>query len=223
MGSVTAKTLIDRASYLLEDTSNVTWTRTELLGWVNEAQTQVVAYAPGANTSRVSLPLVAGTLQTLPSSTLVLIDVPRNVSGPAIRVTSREVLDNAPTDWHTATSDKFVRNYVYDANDQYSFYVSPPNNGAGAVVAVVAQVPTVVTSEGQTLDVDDSYSAAVVNYVAYRAYSKDTDYVAGGAEKAAAYYSAFKDAIANRGGLQAVVNANNALGPATVGNQGSTR
>lgn len=223
MGTVTAQTLINRAAYLLEDTTNIAWTRAELLGWLNEAQTQVVAYAPGANTVRSNLSLQAGTQQTLPSDALVLIDVPRNVNGPAIRLTSRESLDNGPVDWHTATASATVKHYVYDANDQYNFYVSPPNNGAGQVVAVYAKVPTQVTSESSTLDIDDSYSAAIVNYMMYRAYSHDTDYVSGGADKAAAYFGAFKDVITNRGNLQNVLNVNNALGAATPNVQGSLK
>lgn len=222
MGTVTAATIINRAAFLLEDTSNVTWTRTELFGWVNEGQTQVVAFAPGANTDRTNLALVAGTQQTLPSDALVLLDIPRNVNGPAIRPTSRELLDGGPIDWHTATPTLLVTNYVYDANDQYNFYVYPPNTGAGQVVAVYARVPSLLTNESQPIEVDDSYAAAIVNYVLYRAYSKDTDYVAG-AERASAYYAAFKDVIAGRNALQGALNSNNALAPANAAVQGSLR
>lgn len=223
MGTITAQNIIDRAAYLLEDTGNVTWTRAELLAWVNEAQSQVVAFAPGANTGRSDVSLVAGTKQTLPSDTLVLMDVPRNVNGPRIRAVSREVLDNAPTDWHTDTASATVKNVVYDANDQYAFYVYPPNDGTGSVTVVYAKVPTTLSAESSTFNVDDSYQGALVNYVLYRAYSKDTDYVAGGAEKASAYYGAFKEALAGRGGLQSVVNVNNSLAPSSVSSQGSMR
>lgn len=223
MGTVTAQTLINRAAYVLEDTGNTSFTRVELLGWLNEAQTQVVAFAPGANTKRVTIALAAGTQQTLPAGTLVLTDVPRNVNGPAIKLVAREVLDNGPEDWHTAAPSLLVKHYVYDSNDQLNFYVYPPNTGAGQVVAVVAQVPAPVTNEEQTLEIDDSYQAAVVNYMLHRIYSHDTDYTSGGAEKAAAYYGAFKDALAGRGGMQKAVNANNALGGATAEVQGSLR
>ena len=223
MGTVTAQTLINRAAYVLEDTGNVSWTRIELLGWLNEGQSQVVAYSPGANTDRAELSLVAGTKQTLPNDTIVLVDVPRNTNGPVVRVVGREILDNAPVDWHTTTPTKLVKNYVYDANDQYTFYVYPPNNGAGQVTIVYARVPDQLTSEAQFIEVDDSYQAAILDFMLYRAYSKDTDYVAGGTEKATAYYGAFKDAISARNNLQAVLNTNNALAPANAGNQGSLR
>lgn len=223
MGTVTAATIINRAAYLLEDTGNTTWTRGELLEWVNEGQIQVVAFAPGANTNRVNHVLAAGTQQTLPSDALVLIDIPRNVNGPAVRVTTRELLDGGPVDWHTATATATVTNYLYDANDQYNFYVYPPNTGAGQVVLVYASVPTALSNEAQTIEVDDSYAAAIVNYALYRAYSKDTDYTSDGAAKATGYYSAFKDVIAGRNALQNVVNSNNALAPVNANVQGSLR
>lgn len=223
MGTVTAQTLINRAGYLLEDTGNVSWSRTELLGWLNEGQSQVVAFAPGANTDRTNVTLVAGTAQTLPADTLVLVDIPRNTNGPAVRSVARELLDDSPVDWHTQTATKLVKNFVYDANDQYAFYVYPPNNGQGQVTIVYARVPDQLTNESQPIEVDDSYQAAILNYMLYRAFSKDTDFVAGGAQKAGAYYEAFKDALQNRGSMQAALNANNALGGATPSNQGSLR
>lgn len=214
MGTVTAQTLISRAAYVLEDTGNATWSRAELLGWLNEGQTQVVAYAPGANTDRGTLPLAAGTQQTLPTDTLVLVDIPRNANGPAVRLVSREMLDAGPYDWHTATPSAVVKNYVYDPNDQYNFYVFPPNNGAGQVVIVYARVPSPITTETQAIELDDSYQTAILNYMLYRAYSKDTDY-ADGASRAPAFFAAFKDAIAARSAMQASITASNALAPAT--------
>lgn len=214
MGTVTAQALINSAAFVLEDTGNATWSRAELLGWLNEGQAQTVAYAPGANVDRTNVALVPGTLQTLPDDTMVLMDIPRNVNGPAVRMVLRELLDAGPYDWHTAAPSATVKNYVYDPNDQYSFYVFPPNTGAGQVVAVYARVPARLTSEAQAIELDDSYAAAILNYMLFRAYSKDTDYVEDSG-KAAAYFTAFKDSIANRGSTQAILTASNAVAPAT--------
>lgn len=222
MGTVTAQTIINRAATILEDTSNVTWTRAELLGWLNEAQSQVVAFNPSANTVRQNQALAAGTLQVLPDGASVLIDIPRNVNGPAVRLVSRELLDAGPYDWHTAKANAIVKNYVYNDDDEGSFYVFPPNTGTGNVVMVFSKEPAPITSESQAIEVQDGYQAALLNYVLYRAYSKDTDYVETG-QKAAAYYGAFKDAVASKSGGDDDVNANQALGPANVDKQGSLR
>lgn len=222
MGTVTAQTIINRAATVLEDTSNVTWTRAELLGWLNEAQSQVVAFKPSANTVRQNLSLAAGTLQSLPASATVLMDIPRNVGGPAVRPVSRELLDAGPYDWHTAKAAAVVKNYVYNDDEGSVFYVFPPNTGSGNVVVVFAAVPSQITSEAQAIEIEDGYQAALLNYVLYRAYSKDTDYVET-AQKAAAYYGAFKDALQGKSVGDGEASANQALGTASADNPGSLK
>lgn len=222
MGTVTATTIINRAALLLEDTSNTTWTRAELLSWVNEGQSQIVAFKPTANIVRQNLSLVAGTLQTLPSDATLLIDLPRNVEGPSVRLVSREMLDAGPYDWHTAKTSATVKNFVYDADDSGTFYVFPPNTGAGQVVVVYAKLPAAITNEAQSIELEDGYQAALLNYVLYRAYSKDTDYTAD-ATKASAFYAAFKEALGGKAAGDAEANINDALGKADPGTPGSLK
>jgi hypothetical protein len=223
MGTITAATLIDRAAYLLEDTSNVTWARVELLGWLNEAQSQVVSFSPAANVTRETISLVSGTSQELPAAASLLIDVPRNANGPAIRMVSRELLDAGPYDWYTAPSTAQVKNCVYDIEDSRRFSVFPPNTGAGSVVVVYAKLPSVLTNESQTLEIEDAYQAAVLNYMMYRAYSKDTDYVSADGSKAASYYGAFKDALAGKAAGDAALNPAQGLSPANPAVQGTLK
>lgn len=221
MGTITATTLINRAAYLLEDTGNVTWTRAELLDWLNEAQSQVVTYSPTANTVRQNLSLVAGTLQTLPTGSIVLMDIPRNVEGPSVRLISRELLDAAPYDWHTSKASATVKNYVYNSDEGGVFYVFPPNTGAGNLVVVYSKVPSVITNEAQAIELEDTYQAALLNYMMFRAYSKDTDYADG--SKATGYFSAFKDVLAGKAAGDTGASANTALGPANPSVEGSLK
>lgn len=223
MGTVTAATLINRAAYLLEDTGNVTWTRAELLSWLNEAQSQVVAFAPTSNVVRQNVSLVAGTLQSLPADTSVLLDITRNVEGPAVRMVSRELLDAGPYDWYTATPSATVKNFVYDVDDNQKFSVFPPNTGAGSLVVAYAKIPSVITNESQTIEIKDDYQAALLNYMMFRAYSKDTDYVGADPNKAAGYYGGFKDALGGKAAAAAMVNIAQSLGPANPASQGSLK
>lgn len=222
MGTISAQTIINRAAYLLEDTSNTTWTRAELLSWLNEAQNQVVTFVPQANPVRENLTLVAGTLQSLPPRASLLLDIPRNVNGPAVRMVSRELLDGGPFDWHTAKSEALAKNYVYDSRESAVFYVFPPNTGAGQLVVVYAAIPAAITNETSAIEVLDNYAAALLNYVLYRAYSHDTDYTAN-EQKAAAFYSAFKDALAGKSTLDTAAGASSALAPASATSEGSLR
>lgn len=222
MGTVVAQTLINRAAFVLEDTSNRAWSRAELLSWLNEAQGQVVTFAPQANPVRQNLSLVAGTYQTLPERTSQLLDIPRNVNGPAVRMTTRELLDGGPFDWHTAKPSAIVRNYVYDSREPEAFYVYPPNTGGGQLVVVISANPQPITNESSAIEVHDNYEAAILNYMLYRAYSKDTDHTLDTA-KASSFYSAFRDALAGdkEGGIAA--GATTALGPMNSDSDGSLR
>lgn len=223
MGTITAQTIINRAARLLEDVGNVSFTRDELRDWLNEAQTQVVNYAPGSNSKVVSVPLAAGTRQTLPTESVLLLDITRNTGGTTVRLVTRESLDGGPSDWHTAKAEPTVRVYCYDTNTPDIFYVYPPNDGTGSVDIAYAEVPTVISSDSQTISVKDTYAAALLNYMLYRVYSRDTDYLAGGKEAAAAYFTAFQNALSGRATLDAVSGANAALAAMQPTNSGSTK
>lgn len=223
MGTITAQTIINRAAALLEDAGNTSFKRPELLDWLNEAQTQVVAFVPGANSKAASLQLTAGTKQTLPTESIVLIEAVRNTGGPTVRLATRESLDGGPIDWHTAAEKDVVKNYVYDVNVPDIFYVYPPNTGNGYLDVVYAVTPTVLASENSAISVKDVYAAALLNYVMFRAHSHDTDYLSGGKEAAAAYYGLFKECLSGRANMDVSVGANNALAPLNPANQGSTK
>ena len=59
MGTITAKSIIDKASVQLLDTGNIRWTRTELLGWVNDAQRQITVMSPNATNKVATIQLTA--------------------------------------------------------------------------------------------------------------------------------------------------------------------
>lgn len=215
----TARDIIDRAAILLEDTGNVTYTRSELLGWVNEALGQVVLYAPGSLPRSVAVDLVAGTRQALPADTIVLIDVLRNLDKlngdqprQAVRIVTREALDNGPFDWHMARPQREVQVYCYDTNAPKEFFVYPPNDGDGRVELTYAAEPTPIAAEGDALPLQSIYDAAVLNYVMYRAYSHDTDYDGDGSGTAAAQFlQAFEHALNGKATLDSTIGANVAL------------
>lgn len=210
MGTVTAKTIIDRATILLQDVTNVRWPRAELLDWVNEAQQYIVAVKPGANAKVVNQTLALGSYQTLPADGASLIDIPRNVNGRAVRVITREILDAQLPSWHSDTPSSVVTHYVYDPNVPTAYYVYPPAGGSAAVQLTYAATPTAITSELTAVGLSDFYTPALVNYVVFRAYSKDTDYTSN-ANAAAVYYQMFKDALAGKQAFEMATNPNAAL------------
>lgn len=213
MGTVTAGTIINRAAILLQDVTNIRWPRAELLDWVNEAQQYIVAVKPGANAKVVNAhALSAGSRQALPNDGASLIDIPRNSSGRAVRVVTREILDAQLPNWHVENSAAAVQHYIYDPNVPTIFYVYPPNTGSGTVELIYAATPTGATTEGTTVSLSDFYVPAILNYVMYRAYSKDADYSSNDAN-AKAYFQAFEAALAGKQAFEGVTNPNQALTP----------
>jgi hypothetical protein len=215
VGTITAGTIVGQAATQLTDVGNIRWTAAELLQWLNAGLRQIVTMQPNA-TSKLSLvTLVAGTRQTIPSDGWMLLRIHRNmgttgtVPGRAIRVASREILDAFNPYWHTDTPSLEVKNFIYDIEDQAAFYVYPPNVGGQQIELNYSQQPTDLTS-GQAIPIFDVFASALLDYVMYRACSKDAEY-APGLELAKMYLSTFEAAIAVKDKSEKEVAPDNAL------------
>lgn len=185
MGTITAKYIIDKASVQLLDTSNARWTRSELLGWINDGQRQIITMTPSATNKVAVKKLDAGTRQTIPSDGWTLLEVIRYMGptgtkpGRAIRVTSRELIDSFNPDWHDDCPTIMPKHYVFDQQDQTIFYVYPPNTGNGYVQLNYSPIPVDLANENETLGISDMFETALLDYVLYRANSKDAEYAPG--------------------------------------------
>lgn len=211
MGTLTAASIITKAVTQLNDLSAVRWTRAELLEWINDAQRTIVLMAPNSSNYTTNIKMVAGTRQQIPDDGWVLLDVYRNMGttgttpGRTIRITSKEVLDGFNPDWHSDSAVTTVKNYIYDTQDQTAFWVYPPSDGKGYLQLNYARLPVPCTQESDAIYVNDILQTAVVDYVLFRACSKDAEY-APGLVLAQGYWSAF---IAALGAKEAAEKANN--------------
>ncbi len=202
-------TITRRAAVLLQDVAHTRWPLDELLAYLTDAVRTLCVYKPDACSKLTTHTLVAGTKQTLPPDGVTLVDVVRNsTSGRTVRRVDRSVLDAANTNWHNATPAVDVTHYVFDPQNQTTFWVDPPNTGAGALELVYAAVPSEL-SDGDSIAVSDVWVPALLDYVLYRCYSKDAEY-AGNAQAAIAYYNAFAGQVAAKtaGELGTDVNGN---------------
>lgn len=226
MGTVTAQTIIDKASVQLIDLANIRWTRSELLAWLNDGMRQIVLIQPNASSTTVSKKLDAGTRQTLPTGGWLLLQMYRNMGttgttpGRAIRIVSRELLDNFNPNWHTATAAAEVRNYIYDTQDQTAFYVYPPNTGTQYVELNYSAQPTNLTSESEVIPIFDIYQSSLVDYILYRACSKDAEY-APGLQLAQGYLATFVAAVGGKAQTEVANDPVQALNPRNTSVPGS--
>lgn len=193
--------LLQRAGILLQDVAHVRWPLVELLGWLNDGQREVVLRKPNANVVNVKVPLGQGTKQSLPDNGVQLIDVVRNVPGNAVRQVARAILDAQNQGWHGQPAAAAVQHYCYAPLDPKHFYVSPPNNGNGAVELVYSATP-VDALLGGVLSLDDIYQSALLDYVLYRAYSKNAE--AADAQRLMVHYAAFDRSLGGKAQLERV-------------------
>lgn len=214
MATITAQSVIDKAQIILQDTTGIRWPGSELLDWLNDGQREVVLLKPNSFIKNLAIKLVAGTKQSLPADGVQLIDVVRNMgttgatAGRAIRITMREVLDAQLPDWHLETASAAVKHYMYSLLDPKNFYVYPPQpaSNQGHVEIIYGAAPTNATLGG-TITIDDIYQNILIDYILYRAYSKDTEYAAD-QNRAAAHQSAFFSALTGKTQAEVGVNPN---------------
>ena len=202
MATTQVNALVARASTLIQDATNVRWPIPELVGWLNDGQREVALNKPEASVKNVSVALIAGsTKQTLPADAVLLIDVVRNTGsggsspGTAVRLTDREVLDAQRPSWHSdANTVGYIQHYTYDTRDPKNFYVYPKAPDGWWQIEVVYSSSPQDAVTGGVISIDDTYANALLDYILYRAYSKDAEY-AGNANLAVAHYTAFANSL----------------------------
>lgn len=197
-----ASDIISRASRILFDNTKVRWPESELLDYISDGQRAIVLLRPDANAKNAVLQLVAGSRQSIPADGIRLLRVVRNMGangaspGRAIREVSRLALDSERPDWHFANPGATVEHYTFDNMDPKRFYVHPSVAASpGTQVEVIySAIPAAATAAGQTLDLGDHYLNPVLDWVLYRAYSKDATY-AGNMQRAGHHLQSFGNTL----------------------------
>lgn len=211
--SITAAQVMTLAGRILQDEDATRWTLPELADWINEAVKAILLAKPSAHSETEVLSLSEGTYQTVPDGSLSLLRVVRNITsegpprvgGRIVRVTTRDALDAQEPYWHDPTRvpyKKEVRQFVFDEEEPESFYVYPGNDGTGKVEAVLSKLPTAIAASGdadtlasyaQDIGLQDVYLPPILDYVLYRAMSKDDE--AGNPAGAIMHFQAFSTAV----------------------------
>lgn len=204
MPTTTATSIIERAASLLQDTAYRRWPQARHLDWLNEAQREATLLDPSLYVvTTPDFPLVKGTKQTLPDDARALLDVPRNADGYAITLVARKSLDAQVPDWHApARAGKRVLHFCFSTPaDPYTFYVYPPSPGGNLVEVVYEAIPPVLDLGG-VISIPDDYAGALVDYLMYRAYEKDSEY-GGNADLAALHRQSFVSIVKGTGAAPA--------------------
>lgn len=192
MATIKVIEIIARVENILQDTG-IRWPRTELQQWLNEAYLNILLARPDANAKTGTFTCVIGTRQKLENQFadgLRVLDVVRNMAGAStkrvVRLIQRSILDDQRPSWHTETGTVNIQHWMFDTRQPKEFFVYPPALATAELeVVYTAPVGAHTLTEAQldpdsanatVILLDDLYAAPLVDWILYRAYSKDAEY-----------------------------------------------
>jgi len=196
--------IISRAGKLLNDESNIHWTRLELQQWLNDSYTAITAIIPGASSTRATMTLTAGAAQAPGIAGLIsVIGVLRNTAATstkkAVSGINRAILDSLVPGWESMAQSVDIKHWIPDALAPNRFSVYPPATSAAAVEILYSFVPAAHALSDAELGnpataeltrINDVFVPAIVDYILYRAHGKDS-VEAQGPAIAMSFYEAF--------------------------------
>jgi hypothetical protein len=209
MATVKVVDLITRALVLLKDPTAARWPATELQYWLNDGYREIINRRPDANAQVATFTCATGYRQTITavSNAQRLLEVISNVAATSnkktVRLVDRKTMDDQLPGWNTEATSINIEKYMYDRRLPKEFLVYPPAKSTAQVEIVYSTFPAAHTlTEVQlmnpatttTINLDDTYANPLLDYMLYRAYSKDAEQ-AGNAQRAMAHYQAMADAI----------------------------
>ncbi|MFT0547863.1 DUF6682 family protein [Allopusillimonas ginsengisoli] len=169
-----------RVRYVLQDAGADYWSNSEINDWIADARLDAYKLRPDIYEHTEVMSLVAGTRQTLPGGSRWLFEVIRNDSSPTKRhvtlVSARDLARVRPN-WRSLPGANEIEHFLYDPRDPGHFEVYPPAGTGLKVLLSYAKLPVTSIRAGDNLQPEGEYATAFIEYVLYRAFSKEADTV----------------------------------------------
>jgi hypothetical protein len=144
---------------------------------------------------------VAGIRQSIPADGWVLLRANRNMglsgatSGRVLQLVAEEELTKNNPTWASDTATGTAVAYAYTPVLKSTFWIYPPADSSGNQIEVVySRIPIELTTESTVITVLDIYAPVLLDYVLYKACSKDSEY-APGLQLAQGYLATFNAMI----------------------------
>lgn len=189
----------------LMDDGFIRWPKAKLVEYFNDAQRAITLIRPDSFVKDAQFTCVAGTKQVLPDDALRLVDVRGTEAGYAIRNRSREVVVELYPDWYGTTGESSPEAFIYDEREPKTFFLFPGVVAELKINIVYSATPPIRTvaelDSGGEADLDSIYSNAIIEYMLYKAHSKDFEY--SETAKATMHYQMFSSILGlkNQGDL----------------------
>jgi len=184
----TVQTVITEVRRIIHDESaTFRWADLELIDYVNAGMRQTVAILPEANTIETIEDTLLSRVarQSLPVGGIKFIKVARNYADDGItaqgvvRFAEKDALDTFEPDWEyvstKADGANYFEHYCHDGREDEVYYLYPaPALDNKRVAVVYSAIPTEMTAVGDTIPLSDNYINALVQYVTFRALTKES-------------------------------------------------
>ena len=192
---MTPQDIITEARYVLSDTNStgVGYRQgdTELLGYVNSSLVECAVLRPELFATIGDMTCVVGQCeQSLDyADAIALLEVLSIHQGAALTPFDMAAMTAYNPNWRTDTGAA-ARQWSRFQNDPLKFFIYPKAPAAAQVLDVrYARNPATFTINATITDVPLALKTALVEYVIYRAESKDDEHVSSG--RTTSYYQAF--------------------------------
>lgn len=196
-----AADIIVRAARLLMDEAFEVFSIGEYLTYISDAQRTIHKNRPDANSVSIAIPLIPGAKQSIPTDGYRLLRVTRNMGadgvtvGGAIVEASKTTFDAELPHWPTITGDS-VQHFLFDDVNPKTFYIYPsvPQSLPHYVELIYSKTPKELGGTKEALELPDEYANAILNWVLYRCYAKES-VAAQNLQKAQSYYQLFAQEV----------------------------
>jgi hypothetical protein len=199
--SLTPTEVFARASDLAQDADNTGWPEEERIRWLNDGRAEIYRIRPEVYSAIENVTLVSGVQQELPTTAGQLFAPSRllearfNVAGSkrAITMIDEDALRLHRPGWRNEAESGEIMHVMYRPEDFGSYQVYPPAINGTQINIDYAKPPPEVTSGtlDTVLDAEGKYAPALIDYLAYRMFQKESDTNPGFTNRAAAHYASF--------------------------------
>lgn len=201
MATIKVVDLIARAGTILQDSDGVRWPLVERQDWLNDGYIEIVNLRPDANAITGIYVCTQGTRQALTDqfeTAQRLISINSNGDGWPVSLVPRQALDRTRLAWHAETPSTLIEQYVFEPVTPTQFWVYPPAESGAQLELTYSALPTphtltaeqlVNSATTEVIRISDTYANALLDYMLYRAFTKDAESQVA-MQRAVAHYQA---------------------------------
>lgn len=175
MGTIAASRILNRAAKTLLDETNVQWSPTELLDYLNAGIVAICAVKTDAFIKNAVVPCVAGSLQAIPTDGFQIVQIVHNGLGNTMYQVDRKFLDhNFRTTWHSGAQVEDITNWAVDPYDPRRYWVYPAASVVASVRMVYGAAPPPLTASSDIIPIDDVHESHLYAFVLAHCYAKNS-------------------------------------------------